>query len=358
MRILFGLLDAGVGGGQQVAFHIAEELAGRGHRLGLVVPGPGPTIERFEELGAETHFADLSTLRKWRDAQSAAKILRNYDILYSHSSIPGEILGDVAARLSRRAHVVHRHTPPHLSPSATIERVQRILYRSLLRHRPFIAVADHIRRQVIGLGIDAGDVTLIPNGVDVDSVLPATTSDRRPVRVGLLGRFDPQKGMDVFARAIASLEIPTDDVDLVIGGSGGPFLEYEHDVRREANTAGIRVETPGREGIAFLSSLDVVVMPSRWEGMPLVLLEAMALRKAIIASNIEGIKEVLGDTGVLVPPEDPIALGRAIGALVSDEEGRRALGQIARARVVERFSLKRSIAAAADLVLAAADAKH
>jgi glycosyltransferase involved in cell wall biosynthesis len=348
MRILFSLLDANLGGGQRVAFSIAERLVADRNRVGVIIPADGPAIQQFREIGVAVHAADIHTLRNATQVGQVVKALRDYDALYSHTSVPGEILGEVAARATHRPHVVHRHTPPHFSVSGPIRATQHALYRLLLRNRAFIAVAPHVRRQVIALGVRPGGVVVVPNGVNTEAVrrMPGRSLRQKRVRVGLLGRLDPQKGADVFVQA-ARLRGSGSNADFVLGVATGPFLGHEALVRAEADRAGVTIEVPGPAGVEFLAGLDIVAMPSRWEGSPLTLFEAMALGKAIVASDIPGITEVLAPSGagVLVPAEDPRALAYAIDELLRDEQRRRALGVAALTLVRERYTLDHMVEA-------------
>jgi len=329
-RLLFSLLDATEAGGQRVALAIGEALAGRGWSLGVLAPAPGRAIDAFERLGARFHQADLHSLRNAADLPAAARALRSYDVLYSHTSIPGEILGGLAARVARRPHVVHRHTPVHLSPTSTIRPVQSVLYRIVMRDTPVIAVSQHVRSSVLRLGVGEDRVSVVSNGAR-GSIEPSPPRREGRLRIGLLGRIDPQKGMDVFLEAASMLN--GYDVEFVIGGIGGAFPGYERRVRNRARELGVEILDTASQGLEFLSSLDIVVMPSRWEGSPITLFEAMALQKAIIASEIPGISEVLHPhkAGLLIPPEDPEATGQAIRRLVDDAQFRITLSSSARA---------------------------
>jgi glycosyltransferase involved in cell wall biosynthesis len=150
----------------------------------------------------------------------------------------------------------------------------------------------------------------------------------------------------MFAEAAGQMNEPS--VAFVIGGSPGTFREHEAVVRRAAVDSGVSMEEPGLAGIEFLASLDVVVIPSRYEGSPLTLFEAMALAKPIIASRIPGIAEVLepSGAGVLVPPGDVGALAQAIDDLSRNRDRRRTLGDAALALVRERYTLDRMVAGA------------
>jgi energy-coupling factor transporter ATP-binding protein EcfA2 len=118
----------------------------------VVVPEQGLAAERFENLGATIHTYDLRRIRRPGDVSPLARTLAAYDLLYSHTSIGGQILGDAAARRARRPHLVHQHTFPQFSSRGTEAMAQRTLFRLLLSRRPFIAVAPHVRRELIRLG--------------------------------------------------------------------------------------------------------------------------------------------------------------------------------------------------------------
>jgi glycosyltransferase involved in cell wall biosynthesis len=264
-----------------------------------------------------------------RELPAITRILRTYDVLYSHTAIPGEIIGGLAARIARRPHVVHRHTPPHLSPTAPVRTVQTLLYRAVLRDSPVIAVSAHVRLSLLEMGMTGDRVEIVRNGAP-SSIEPSPSPRSDKPRVGLLGRIDPQKGMDVFLEAARLLELR--EAEFVIGGIGGGFPGFEKSVRARANELNVAIlETEGR-GLEFLKSLDIVVMPSRWEGSPLTLFEAMALQKPIVATDIPGISEVLRGTGagLLVRPDHADDLARAIARLIDDPGLAMALGSAAR----------------------------
>jgi glycosyltransferase involved in cell wall biosynthesis len=329
MRIVFHLLDAGVGGAQRVAGEIAVELAGRGHELAVVVPADGPALEPFRGLGARVHLLDAGSLRRPAAVPRLARILDGQDLLYSHTSAPGQIVGGFAARRGGTRHLVHHHTYPYFSTRPGARFVQTRLYPRALRDARFIAVAEHVAEglRTIG-GIRPEQIVVIPNGV---AALDAPERANEPARIGLLARIDPGKGVLTFVAAAAAARPPA---TFVVGGQASPFSAYVERVRAEAGRAGVELVVPVDDGVGFLAGLDVVAIPSEYEGSPRVLLEAMSLGKAIVASDIPGMGEVLGDAGVLVPPGDVEALARALSELGADPARRRELG--ARAREVAR----------------------
>jgi glycosyltransferase involved in cell wall biosynthesis len=339
VRVVFNLLDASVGGGQRVAAGIAQSLVDRSHDVGVAVPAAGPALEWFEALGARVHIVDLQSLRRPRGVAAAAEAFRDYDVVYSHTSVPGEILAIAAARRAGRPHVAHRHVYPHFSPLWPVAAVQRGLYARAAHRSRMIAVAEHVARAAAVAGVPLDRIEVIPNGVALP-VDPPEPRQSPPVRFGVLARLDTQKGIDLFVSAAAASGLNPSEATFDVG-TPEPVNDSQRELLERARAAGVGIDSPA-EGGAFLSRLDVVVIPSRnFEGLPLTLLEALALRKAILATDIPGIHEALAGTGagVLVPPEDVTALAGAIRSLACDPIERLRLATRARALADERYSL-------------------
>lgn len=336
MKVLFTLLDAGVGGGQLVATRVATALRDRGDEVGLVVPGPGPAADRFVELNARVAYLEAGSLRRPGSARRLSRLLGSYDLLYSHTSLPGVIIGSAAARLARRPHVVHQHTYPYFSRSQPGRVGQRLLFPRVAGDATFIAVAPHVRSGLVEAGIRAEQIHVVPNGVPLADPEPRPAGDE--ILVGVLARLDPGKNLDVFVAAVAQVKART-PTRFVLSGVSSPFSDYERGLRARAAAAGVQI-LPGTDGEGFLRTLDIVAIPSAYEGSPLVLLEAMALSRAVIASDIPGMREVVGtDAGLLVPPGDADALASAVTQLADDPDLRAAVGARAVAVVRERYAL-------------------
>jgi glycosyltransferase involved in cell wall biosynthesis len=157
--------------------------------------------------------------------------------------------------------------------------------------------------------------------------------------------------MDVFVEA-AHILLPEElRAHFTIGVVRGMHSEYWEGVLKKADLIGVEVVTPGPNGPAFLANLDVAVLPSRWEGSPLVLFEALALGKPVVASAIPGIAEVIAgeDVGLLVPPDDPSALAEGIRAAMIDDDRRSRWSENAR-MLASRYTRDRAITRAVHIV--------
>lgn len=342
MRVVFNLLDAGIGGGQRVAAGVAQSLVDRAHDVGVAVPAGGPALEWFDPLDARVHIVDLQSLRRPRGVAAAADAFRDYDVVYSHTSVPGEILAIAAARRAGRPHVAHRHVFPHFSPLWPLSAVQRFLYARASRRSRMIAVAAHVAQAAAAAGVPPDRIEIIPNGVAIPDH-PPPPRHTRPVRFGLLARLDVQKGIDLFVSAAAASNLGSAEATFELG-TPEPESDSQQEMREQARDAGVKVQSPAA-GAAFLARLDVIVMPSRnFEGLPLTLLEALALGKPVIATDIPGIRDVIAgtDAGILVPPEDVTALAHAMRSLADDPAERTRLSLRARNLAEERYSLTRS----------------
>jgi glycosyltransferase involved in cell wall biosynthesis len=157
--------------------------------------------------------------------------------------------------------------------------------------------------------------------------------------IGTTGRLEHQKGFDVLLRSL--VDVP--DATLVVVGDGGERSALDA-LARELGVAG-RVYWAGWSGDpkAWLPAFDVWALPSRFEAFPLALLEALLAERAVVATDVGSVGEVVREreTGLLVPAEDPRALAGALRQLLDDEPLRRRLGVAGRSLVLERFTAER-----------------
>ncbi len=251
----------------------------------------------------------------------------------------------VAALLVPRLRVVVVEHLPLPSRSRAARSLKRMTSRRLAAH---VAVSEHTARAVAAdAGLPAGTMVVVPNGVPEPAGGSIELGLRRPV-VGSLGRLDPQKGFDVLVDALAQLP----DVAAVVAGDGPEREALLRRARERSVDERFEILEWQQEIGPFLRSLDLFVLPSRFEGLPLALLEAMATRAAVVATDVGGMREavVSGETGLLVPPDDAPALAAAIRRLLEDEQLRERLGARARDAWLARFTEQRMQESYAELL--------
>lgn len=222
-----------------------------------------------------------------------------------------------------------------------------------------VCVSEGVRHHAIASGhLDPDRLTVIPNGIDLrrfdECATPGATSGDSavlpPRSVLFVGRIERQKGIEILLDAFRSEGVRACDWTLVLVGDGPDRQEHESRVASDPALQG-RVRWMGRrEDVPrLLLQAEMVVLPSLWEGMPNVILEAMAARKPVIATRVEGSSDLVEPareerTGWLVPPGDSIALATALVRADHLRAEFPKLGEAGRARVERHFSQSRVIA--------------
>ena len=322
---------------------LTEAAVAAGHIVTVACPShdAGPLAGWVESAGADHVTVDLARQPAPRDLSDLITI----------------------RRLARRRDVVHLHS----SKAAALGRVAAI---SLGRRRPGVIVTPHYWSWLVGgrwaplyrwieralaplcdaivavseeeaeqgrrvLGRAANRVRVIPNGVDRSHFHPDGVLADREAGAPLLvcaGRLSEQKGQDVAIAALARVADPSARLRFVGGDSHGGERDRLEGLAASLGVAD-RIEWIGHvdDPVPHLRAADIVVAPSRWEGMSLVLLEAMACGAALVVTDVSG-AEAVGGAGLVVPSDDPRALAEAVDALVGDPDRRKALGEAARAR--------------------------
>ncbi len=277
----------------------------------------------------------------WPGIAAHIKAIRDLrpDILHASLPYPWSCTYAIGAGLLtpgvRTVAVQHAILPPQVRRQAWLNHL------SLSRLDAHVALTPRQARLIEGMArLRPGSMRIIPNGVaDVD-VEPVSRPVPGPI-VGYVGRLSPEKGLDVLVRTLE--RIP--ELTVVLVGDG-PDRESLERLAAELGVAD-RLTLPGwiEEPRPWLAMFDVFAFPSRSEGFGLALIEAMFASRPVVATAIGGIPDVVvdGETGLLVPPEDPTALAQALGTLLADDELRLAMGTRGRARARQEFNLENMI---------------
>jgi glycosyltransferase involved in cell wall biosynthesis len=347
VRVAHLLIDGEVAGGQLVALELARALRERGDNALFVSPARGPFTERAEAEGFGVVHGDVGRLHRVRGMLALSQRLHDerVDLLHTHTLAAANTLGRLAARWARLPVVSHLHIENHFRPATRwlLRRADNLSARFAAVH---IAVSEDTKRAYERQGY-LRRIEVVYNGVALDGA-GRTASLRAELGipadaplVGEIGRLCDVKGQRELIEAL--VQVPEARAVLVGGDleQGGAFqASLEH----EAERLGVRdrvVFTGRREDAhGLLAELDVLALPSWTEGLPLVVLEAMAQRRPVVATPVGGTPEVVvdGETGLLVPPRDPDALAAALRRLLADAGLRRRMGEAGYERVREHFS--------------------
>jgi glycosyltransferase involved in cell wall biosynthesis len=306
-------VDGGVA--RCVADLVADQVA-RGWRVAVACPPGGPLLGRAMAAGAEHVLWPARRSPGPRvpgETRAVARIVDRFrpDLVHLHSSKAG-LAGRLALR-GRRPTVFQPHAWSFFAAGRPLRGAAVAWERASARWADaVVCVSEGERAAGERAGIRA-EWRVVPNGIDLDVFRPASDADRLAAREELgvgpgpvavcLGRICRQKGQDVLVEAWPAVTERVPDAQLVLVGGGAA----EEAVRGAARLVGEQQDVR-----AWLAAADVVVQPSRWEGLAYVVLEAMASGRNVVATDVPGMRDALGDTGTIVPAEDPALLAEAV----------------------------------------------
>jgi len=356
MRILQLISSAGYYGAENVLVCLAESLRSSGHEnvIGVFHNQHKPNTEvadRAQAFALPTFIVPCRS-RLDRDAVTAIReYVKNNDIDLIHThGYKGNIYGILAARAARVPIIATCHNWP---ASSLPLRLYSVLDRIVLRKaNHIVAVSENVRERLRRFAISPRKITVIQNGVDTRRFASAQPVLRHDLNlngrmiIGVVGRLSSEKGHKFLLRAAPRLIEEFPAVALVFIGSG-PEQPALASLARELNLqdrvffAGFRQDMP-----EVYASLDVFVLPSLEEALPLTVLEAMAAGLPILASKVGDIGKIIvsGDSGLLVESGNADGLYGALARLLKDPALRDSLGAHARATVNSRFSVQRMAA--------------
>ncbi len=355
LNILFFVSSLRTGGAELHVLNLCRYLTGRGMRASVCTLDPGGNLRaRFEELGVPVHDLTIGSLTdlarpKVRKLVDGIVDAAGPDILHAHM-YHAEIAAALAASRSRVPLVVTRH-----SCGLEFNGFRKIPASIAGRWtRSVIAVSEEAAAEAVRLGASPSHVVTIPNGVDTSRFRPLEPALRESERsrlleehfpsggsaecvlVGSVSGLKPVKNFPMLVTAFSRLE----GAKLLIAGEGPSREELERLVSKYG-LEGV-VSLPGHSDMPeeYLPLFDLFVLPSRTEGVPMALLEAMSCGLACAASRVGGIPDLLGDCGITFDPGDPEGLSVLLGRLVSDPAMRADLGRRARIRAMEYFDIE------------------
>ena len=361
-RVLHVINGEHYSGAERVQDLLSQYLPACGYEVAFACVKPGRFAEVRASRNARLYELPMRSRFDLRCGRRLAHLVRDEGIQLLHAHTPRSLLvGMQAARRTRTPLVYHVHSPAGRDSTRALRNMVNVWLERRAGHRAarLIAVSPSIRRYMIEQGFRASQVVCVPNGVPRINVPPRRTAPDAWT-LGMVALFRPRKGVEVLLEALAAVREAGDNVRL---RAVGPFetAAYETEVRGLVERLDLQdaIDWTGfvADIPAELARIDVLVLPSLFgEGLPMVVLEAMAAGLPVIASAVEGVPDAVDDrqTGLLTPPGDPGLLAAAIDELVRGELDYAALSRAAQQRhglLYSADALARGVADVYDQVL-------
>jgi glycosyltransferase involved in cell wall biosynthesis len=328
------------GGGEAQVFGLLEHLSRRGHRNDLATPADGQlfrrTIPRVRKIPLSVRN-DLDV----RGVPALRRLIRQerYDIVHLHTKRAHALSLWLPRGEHRPKYIVTRRMDyPERNNGYT-----RYLYNG--RVDGVVAISRSVLDCLSEAGVNRRSIRLIYSGIDPMPYTGLQSDAHRATDsavVAMLAVLQERKGHRFLLDAARVLKGRGRKIRYVFAGDGSLKTQLQTLVqtlglREEVSFVGFVEDVP-----KFLSSIDVLVLPSLYEGLGVAALEGMAAGKPVVATRVGGLAESIvdGETGFLVPPEDGAALADAIDRLVADPSMARAMGRKGAARVLSNFTIE------------------
>lgn len=355
-----------VGGAEEMVLNLVRRLPSRFEPIVCCIHAPGPMGEEIRATGVPFRVLGLTPgLKRPFDVLAIRDYLREMAPQILHPFLlTASLYGRAAAMLARVPVVLGTEVNVYADKRRWHALAERLLMR---RTDAVIASAESVRDFYVGqVHADPDRVEVIYNAVDWSAL--QQTEPRAELRAALgippaaavvciIARLTEQKGHRDLFDALASTPALA-ATHLLVVGDGELRGALQDRVRACGLTGRVHFLGARRDLGNLLGASDLFVMPSWWEGLPLSMILALGAGLGVVATRVAGIPEVVRheETGLLVPPRDPAALGGALARLVTDPALRARLGSAARAFVTPRFGVDgyiTSVSALYDRLLAA-----
>ncbi len=349
LNIALAATELGVGGAERCLMHLALGLHARGHHVEVYSLSSPPAAGRdglVNELQAAeipTHFLHLkSSWQYWSGVRQLRQMLlkQRPDVLQSflfHANV-------LAVSAASRASVPTIFQGVRVAdPTYWRQQLEGYWRR---RVQGVVCVSESVRAFVEQQRLSC-PLTVIPNGIDVSRFQDVSSADLSdsgiaPTRrlMTFIGRLHPQKGLDQLLPHLADTFAALPSHDLLVVGDGPANAALQQQVRELQLTQRIHFVGYRQDIPQVLAASDLLILPSRYEGMPNVVMEAMAAAKPIVCTRVHGIEELLGElTSEQVRDDGEASFAKQITRLLQAPAQAEQLGQANLARIAEHFSL-------------------
>ncbi|MBA2114015.1 glycosyltransferase [Bremerella alba] len=349
-RILIVTTELGLGGAERCVANLACGLDQAKYAVQVVALAPSPEppkdalIRQLQD--AQIPFTFLGCRTKWQFLSATSQLKRiiretQPDVVWSflfHANI-------IAAMATRGENVVRLQSLRVIEQGGWRRSLQAWAAKGADR---VLCVSAGVRRFAAEtLGIAEAKLQVIPNGIDVDSIVPTTYAEPvdRKHRIIAVGRLDPQKDYETMLQAVSNVTVGQDKWELVIVGDGPERKKIAEAALRYDTTERMQMVGWQPDVSSWLRDAEIFLLTSRWEGMPNALIEAMAHGLAVVSTNVEGIPELLpGELAAQIASKKQLLSGQSIlEKLIANPALRQQLGQANRNQIEAHFSLRQML---------------
>jgi glycosyltransferase involved in cell wall biosynthesis len=331
------------GGSERHWAVLIKELAARGEHVKLVaLADTGPFFDDVAEAGIPAECLGLRRRTDPRGLRRALALAAEFgpDVVVTRG-VSGQLVGEGIARRARAVHLYNEHTP--LTPAGRLVPArphQRALTRVAARTIDHVvAVTGRQVPPLERLGYPAARMDVVPNGVferDVEGVQPSIELDGEGFTAICVAGLRPEKRVDLFIEAVRSARRENPAIRGYVAGEGPERERLE----QLAEGSGVELLGARRDVLELVAAAGVMCLPSEAEALPMSILEAMALGRPVVATDVGGTPDQVidGETGHLVPPGDGAAVTRALLSLAEDPARAEEMGAAGRRLQRERYT--------------------
>jgi len=336
VKVLQLISSGGYYGAENMLLNLcaSQQKAGCENSLMLFYNVHAPNVEFYERArrrGLSVRMVHCQGRADWRAVRQIEECIQEDGIQLLHThGYKADLYGYVAARRSGKPIVATCHN--WVGGTAALGIYNHLDRMALKRFQGLAAVSDSVAQRLLDSGVSAKKIRTIANGIDVgpfERARPLSVFDFDGSKViGMVARLDLQKGFEYLLRAARELCAAFPTLKVVIVGEGPDRQAIESMVQRfglQSNVilAGQHSDMPG-----IYAAMDIFVLPSLNEGLPMTILEAMAASRPVIATRVGAIPKVIkdGETGLLVDPADVDGLRNALARLLTDSDLCRRIG--------------------------------
>ena len=368
LKVLHVVSVPGVGGAQSWVAGITSRLSKMGYRVSIACPDDASSVSHFNGCGEVIPTkVRYSKLTPWSDLRYFVELLsllrdRRFDVVHL-SAAKAALYGRLAARAASVPIVIfNAHGFPFhdfLNPAAriTLATIEKLLSRYCTDM--VVCCGEAVRAYALSNNIaPSSRLVTIENGVEIPESLPERDAARRTLGLPLetpvivtVGRLARQKAPENFLQAAASVSREVPGVRFLVVGDGPlksrlQALAEHLGIATSVQFLGFREDVP-----LILRAADIFALFSRWEGLPLTILEAMAAERPVVATAVDGNVEAVqhGRTGLTSPAEDIDQFAKNLTTLAREPDRARKMGTAGRRLVEERFCVERMARQLSDL---------